>query len=910
MQKVLLKISFVFLCLTMMSNAYSFSYTYHWYNDGDSVDAKNFLAKSQLFLELSQLDSAQYYAEKSLRISENLVLEELEIENLLLLANIHKLKREEQFSNKYLLIAESKLRKIGNRSDLFNVYFEIGNIYNFLNAHEKAIENYDSAVSLLNYCADSLLIPQLYENLAFAHYFLNNDSIAVNNYLIASDIYASRNQKQRQIAVLHNIVDVKLKNNDFEQAILFYTDIFDLYSMLSNFNGMANSLNNIGYTYTLLEDFDRALQAYKGALNIDHQAKVSNIQRAIVFTNIAICYQNFGRFDDALENLGYALRIYEKNKRFSKMAEIQHLIALLYFENEDLYNASYYAESSIHDAKKGEDMELLKLCYETYSEILQEQNEFEKALEYYQMYLSIRDSIILEQRIKEQEIFQQQYIIEKTEKEIRLVLADQEVKDLALRQLRLEAEKNEQQVQILKQEKDLQAAEHERQELERQKALQQLTLEKRQNEAKLQEQEIVNLQKEKQLQEATLRQKELEEKEKEKAIQLLERESEIQKLALDKQEEERKRQRMVGLLLGIILILAAAGLMVTFQKNRSLAHQKQVIEEKNTDLQQKNEEIITQKEHLEKANEEIKETNQALEQKSEEILAQNEELNQKNEEISSQNEELNQKNEEISSQKEIIEQKNEDITSSIHYASRIQNAVLPPKELTDEMLGEYFIYFKPRDIVSGDFFWMRELDNQIIVVAADCTGHGVPGAFMSMLGVSLLNEIVQPGSFENAADILNKLRQEVKTSLRQTGKKGEAKDGMDCALCIIDKDKGIMHYAGANNPLYLARNGEIEYYKADRMPIGIYVRGEDPFTNNIFEINEGDAVYIASDGYTDQFGGEKGKKFLTKNFKILLSEIYKKPMKYQREILDKRMKDWMDYKYEQIDDMLVVGFRL
>jgi serine phosphatase RsbU (regulator of sigma subunit)/tetratricopeptide (TPR) repeat protein len=890
------KIFIIILFCLIDFGIYASSINFSWYNAEDSIVANELYEKSKEFYENKILDSAQFYSEKSLQIAENLFLSELEIANLMLLADIHKDKNDLQFTNKYLLIAENKLHKKQDFSTLFKVYNDIGNVYVFMEAFDKSIEKFNSAIELIEYCKEGNQILQLFESLSFAHYKMENDSVAILYLNKSFEILNKGNNLQGKITILHRIVDILIENEEFEEAILKYTDIFDLYAELNNFTGMANSLNNIGYSYTLFNNYKKAIQAYKGALNIDHQSKLSVLKRAVVYVNIGICYQNSGNFDEALDNLVEALRIYESYQKFIKIAEVQHLIALIYLADNDLYNASYYAENSIHNARKAEDMELLKLCYETYSKILQQENEFEKALEYYQMYLSIRDSIILEQRIKEQEIFQQQYVIEKSEKEISLLLADQEVKDLALKQLRLEAETNEQEMQLLKQEKDLQDASLKQQELEKQKALQQLKLENQLNETKLQEQEIINLQNEKDLQEAELKQKELEEKEREKTITLLERESEINKLAVERQKEQRQKQRWIGMLFTIILIIATVGLVVTNKKNRRLAQQKQVIEETNVDLHQKNEEVITQKEHLEKANTEIKQANQVLEQKSEEILAQNEELNQKNEEISSQ--------------KEVIEQKNLDITDSIHYASKIQNAVLPPKELVDDIFDEYFVLWKPRDIVSGDFFWMRELDNKVVVVAADCTGHGVPGAFMSMLGVSLLNELVQPENFENAADILNLLRKEVKTSLRQTGKKGEAKDGMDCALCILEKDKGIMHYAGANNPLYIARNGEVEYFKADRMPIGIYVRSEDPFTNNIIKINEGDSIYIASDGYTDQFGGEFGKKFLTKNFKILLSEVYKKPMKYQHEILDKKLKDWMGYSQEQIDDILVVGFKV
>ncbi|MCF6184899.1 MAG: SpoIIE family protein phosphatase, partial [Bacteroidales bacterium] len=210
--------------------------------------------------------------------------------------------------------------------------------------------------------------------------------------------------------------------------------------------------------------------------------------------------------------------------------------------------------------------------------------------------------------------------------------------------------------------------------------------------------------------------------------------------------------------------------------------------------------------------------------------------------------------------KDKIEKQQKNIMDSIHYAGRIQEAVLPPDEFLNRILGEHFVLFRPRDIVSGDFYWATQRGDKTVIVAADCTGHGVPGAFMSMLGISFLNEIVNKEEILQANIILNRLRENVKKSLRQTGKENEAKDGMDIALCIIDKKEMKIQYAGAYNPLLIIRNEEISRIKADRMPIGIYLREKESFTNNIIDIHKGDLLYIFSDGYVDQFGGETDSK--------------------------------------------------
>ncbi len=256
-----------------------------------------------------------------------------------------------------------------------------------------------------------------------------------------------------------------------------------------------------------------------------------------------------------------------------------------------------------------------------------------------------------------------------------------------------------------------------------------------------------------------------------------------------------------------------------------------------------------------------------------------------------------------------LAQKTKDITDSIEYASRIQNAILPPEELLKESLIDYFVLFKPRDIVSGDYYWMTRKEKKTVITAADCTGHGVPGAFMSMLGIAFLNEIVNKIDIIESHEILNQLRDYVKNSLNQKGAEGEAKDGMDIALCVIDHETKSVEFSGAFNPLIIVRNGEIVEIKADKMPIGIYEEDHKSFTKNIVEIQAGDSLYMYSDGYVDQFGGPRGKKFFSKQFKTLLLEINHNTMSQQKQILWETMEAWRG-NLEQVDDILVMGFKI
>lgn len=263
---------------------------------------------------------------------------------------------------------------------------------------------------------------------------------------------------------------------------------------------------------------------------------------------------------------------------------------------------------------------------------------------------------------------------------------------------------------------------------------------------------------------------------------------------------------------------------------------------------------------------------------------------------------------EIVRQKEIVEQKNKDITDSINYAKNIQEAILPTIKEFESIFKSSFILYQPRDIVSGDFYWMTHKDDKTFFAVSDCTGHGVPGAFMSMLGIAFLDEIVSLNPNVNASSILNQLRDNVITSLHQTGGEGESKDGMDLALCILDWKKREIQFAGANNPLYILRDGNIIEYKPDKMPIGFHFKNNN-FRNNVIEIQNHDKLYLFSDGFADQFGGPNNKKFKYKQFKELLLNVQTKTMNEQKTIIQTVLKDWQG-KNEQLDDILVVGIQL
>ncbi len=257
-----------------------------------------------------------------------------------------------------------------------------------------------------------------------------------------------------------------------------------------------------------------------------------------------------------------------------------------------------------------------------------------------------------------------------------------------------------------------------------------------------------------------------------------------------------------------------------------------------------------------------------------------------------------------------IESRHKEITDSINYASRIQTALLPKDSDFQKIFKDYFILWKPREVVSGDFYWLRTIGNKTFLVAADCTGHGVPGAFMSLLGISFLNEIVNAKPYIEAKEILEELRQKVIKALGETGSDSQPKDGMDMALVIIDHDKETMEFSGANNPVYIIRNGELIELKAVRAPIGYYLKLRN-FTTETLELEPGDTIYLFSDGFSDQFGGPDGhSKFTKKRFKQMFLELNSAevPMSEQKKLIWEIFEKWKGTN-RQIDDVMIIGVR-
>ena len=352
-----------------------------------------------------------------------------------------------------------------------------------------------------------------------------------------------------------------------------------------------------------------------------------------------------------------------------------------------------------------------------------------------------------------------------------------------------------------------------------------------------------------------------------------------------------------------ILVVLFIWLLIKLNTQRLLKekeHLEKIVKERTAEIELQKEEIQTQAENLKESNSLLEERNEEINQQKEEIQAILDNLQEAYESITYMNAELARANDDI-------KKTNKRMTDSILYAKRIQYAVLPSENFLEKHFSEHFIFFKPKDIVSGDFYWFREQDNYLLLAIADGTGHGVPGAFISMMGTTYLNEITNRTDLDKASDVLNILRDEVAHMLK-TDDDIESRDGMDIAFCALNKETLELQYSGAHHPLYLFRDGEFTIIEGDRMPIGVSRRKKD-FTNHHIQLKKGDTLYMFSDGFADQFGGEDGRKYLIKRFKQLLKMIHRESMEHQKEVLENEYNVWKG-KFDQVDDILILGLRI
>lgn len=811
----------------------------------DSAKAAIMLEQGKTLFISGETDSAITRINTALESITGLNLYNLEAECHILLGNIYSSRSSwQELLTSYLKALASYNR--GRMKDKeASVMKTIGEEYFKTGLYAKAAIWSGEAFNTIS-DRNSLQAAEYAEATAKSWFYASSDSLAHIWYRDAGKIYENLGNNEGMIRCLQKEAYLNTKMGDYDRAEEIYLKLLEIYRRTGDTRQTAQTLNNTGFVKFRQKDYTAALDKFREAETISARNGKDPFFLTDLYSNIAITWQNTGNRTEMMRNFDKALENARDSERKDEEARIAQLLAVIYYNNQDNYHSDLYCRECVEAAAESGAMRIMQECYKTWSDVMEKSNDFIKALEYYEKYLSIRDSLNFEERIAEQKESARRKEFDETEQQIRLQIAGEEISSLEMKTLKAEAARRENELKLLVKQQELDRSEKDR-------LAQSLVLERERFELSKREQEVMSLRQQQRIDSLELDRKKNEALVLEQANRLLESEKKQQEINLEREKQVRKYTTGIGILLALVAVMILAGLISTRKKNQRLAESKREIEKINADLESKNTEILKQK--------------------------------------------------------EIIEQKNQAITDSIQYASRIQSAVLPPADFLCEWWPENFILFRPRDIVSGDFYWGRQKGRKVITAVADCTGHGVPGAFMSMLGNAFLDEIYNTTEITDAATILNMLRDEVINALKQKGLTGEARDGMDISLCIIDLDSLRLDFAGANNPLYIIRDDQIIKIPADKMPIGIHVTDFTPFNNHTGELKKGDMLYLFTDGYADQFGGPRGKKFMYKPLQNLLLKIHNLPAAKQKDILITTFEEWMNG-YEQVDDVLIAGIRI
>jgi len=760
------------------------------------------------------------------------------------------------FYNNALNIATN----INNKKELVRVYIQIGELYKDKGDYDIAKQNFDFALKLNNKIESKTFYNKIYNQLGILYKTQGQYKMAVQYYKkalkyddgtgYASYIYVN-------IGNIYNVI------GDYDNAILHYKKAISNASKEDENTVCSSSYNGIGVIEYMKGNYNDAIKNFQKTLEI--KEKINDLK------GMSMCYNNIGLVHYEQSNFKKAIKYHEKslttfNKLGNKLgiANSYSNLGLDYIEVQDYVKANKYYNLAIKIYEEMGNKYELANVYSNIGDLYYEQNKIRKAKYYYEKALNIKQEI--EDKEGESVIF------------IRLshiynAIGDSTYNDkfykIAVRygqnglKIAKEINTNPDKINAYESLSNSYAK------------LNDLTNAYKYLKLYIQVKDSIFTEK---------KMAEIEQLEAKYDSDKKEQEIERNKIIIKQKETEAAKQKIQqnALIIGFLLSIGMVVLILINLKNK-------------------------------------KKANKLLQKQKDEIFEKNTELNQQNEEILAQRDEIN-------SQKQHIEKIHLNLTESIDYAKSIQSSVLPNKDFLTKYLSDAFVTFLPKDVVSGDFYWWTKIDDIIVVAAADCTGHGVPGAFMSMLGISLLNEIVKKEKIIKPNLILNRLRKEIVSSLKQDGKLFEQKDGMDMALVSINTKTNILEYAGSNNPLYIIKHkGFIPNYtldkfksldsleglyeiKPNKMPISIYARMES-FTNYKIQLEKNDIIYLFSDGYADQFGGKKGKKFKYKNFKKLLFENSYKPMNQQQTIVEETFYNWKN-NLNQIDDILVMGIKI
>lgn len=863
---------------------------------------KSLLAKQSL-LALQQAKQALQLAQKTKYITGK-------ANSLFILGKISQRHKKFGTSLNYFLRAKALYEQLKKPKDIAWVYYETGNLYLLWQSPKKSLTYLTKSHQII---LSGRITPRLrrkvLDKTGDAYQQMGQFNKASATYQELIQLQQGFQLVKERLTTLKKLARIHTHTKSYNVALAYEKLILGTQENIESLVEKAATLNNIGFLYKKLKQQEEAIHSFQESLKLykaqhkQYEIKGYENYCAILLTNIGITYNLLQNPQEAQRHFSEALEFRKQENNQVEIARLHNLIATNYCIQNRPEKAQKSLNHAIAIAENEQNKEVLQNSYKVFIRIYEQQQMPHKVKIYYKLLVQLKEEIEIENRQKLKVLYNQQLAIDKKETDYRLLLAEEEKQASLNRQLQLESEQKEQtlalkasELSLLRKDQELQQSVLANELLEKSKVKQLLSLAEQRLYTEEQRLLIDSLHTNKKLQQLALERQKAKDKERQQRIALLEKDKRILK-----EEQTLRRYTLIGA--GILLILVLVVVYQTHKHNKNLKLRNAMIKKHQQESQQFANRLMKINERLKNNEKKLKVTNTKLEQQYFEIKAHNFILSDTIDELG---------------------RKNQHIQDSLYYAQRMQNAMLPYKAEMAAVFQEHFVIFKPREIVSGDFYWFASVTPKKVKLTApqpsptllfavvDCTGHGVPGGFLSMMGFALLNEIVHIEKVLAPAKILQRLDTELRQSLKQENSKNN--DGMDVCFCTLEntsENTSKLTFAGAKRPLYYTLPqypNELQQFPANRHSIG-GKKKEKVFEEQTIEVSKGTCLYLSTDGLIHVPNPQR-RNFGSRRFKQTLAQYAHLPLAEQQEGILNTLREFQQSEEEQRDDVTLVGVKV
>lgn len=877
--------------------------------DTQRINQLNLLAQQSLIDKQAHLATRQ--AQQALQLAQKVTYEKGQASSLFILGKANQLHKRFALSLNFFLQAKIIYEKLQQPQDVAWVYYEVGNLYLHWQSPQQALNYYKKAYQLPQVNQISALKRLLLDKTGDAYQQMSSTSKAITTYQQLLRLQQGRSRVKERLVTLKKIVQIHTQTHKYAIALAYQKLIFKTQTNVESLVEKAVTLDNMGNLYKQLKQPEKAINAFKKALScyqIQHKQKpVDNYEDlcAGLLTNIGVTYNFLQEPLKCQKHFEEALVLRKKENNQLETARLYNLIATNYCIQGNVGKAEENLQQAIEIAQASQNKEVLQNSYKVYIRIHEQNRDSRNVKAYYKRLLQLKEDIEVENRSKLQTWYAQRLAIEKKENDYRLLLAEEEKQAYLNQQLRLESQKKEQtlalkasELTLLREEQAIQQSKLANELLEKKKVKQLLSLAEQKLLSEEQRLLIDSLRNNQKLRQLAIEKQQAKNKERQQRLALQEKDKKLRQQIL---HEERVLRRNTFIGMAVFLLLISIVIYQFRKSNKMLKTRNAIVKKHQQESQQFANKLMKINERLKSKEKTLKKTNAKLEQQNFEIKAHNFILSDTIDELG---------------------RKNQHIQDSLQYAQRMQQAMLPYKAEMDAVFQEHFVIFKPREIVSGDFYWFASIQPKkahtinsspmLLFAVVDCTGHGVPGGFLSMMGFTLLNEIVHIEKVDSPAKILQRLDTEIRQSLKQESNKNS--DGMDICFCKIQATSAHtqqLTFASAKRPLYYVlpqHPNELQQMAYTKHSIG-GKKAQKTFEETTIELPKGTTLYLSTDGMI-HLPNSKRHNFGSRRFKQMLAQFAHLPLSQQQASILQTLRSFQEDENEQRDDITLVGVKV